>query len=222
MTVRATLCDPVLLRIGAPHGFGMRDGSPPAGWAGPRQVHGVAVAECTAGGAVLPEEADAILCRLANRPIAVVTADCVPILVASESSAVVAAIHAGWRGLAAGVVGEALAAIAALTDEPLHAAIGPHARACCYEVDSPVTEPLAQRFGEALGGAVRPARPGHHWLDLERLVVDDLMRCGVAQERIGRRAAQCTVCNPDRFESYRRDGAAAGRLVHWVAAAGPA
>lgn len=212
------LTDPLLEAIGVAHGFGTRGATPPAGVLRPRQVHGVEVATPNDVGALAPAEADTVVCRRPGQPIAVVTADCVPILLASASGEWVAVVHAGWRGLAAGVIGEALQRLSEVCSERFWAAVGPHARACCYEVDAPVTEPLAARFEVAMDGALRSSRPGHHWLDLEHLVVDDLVRAGLRADRVGTAAAHCTVCDAARFESHRRDGAASGRLWHWIAA----
>jgi YfiH family protein len=216
----AFLIDPVLADRGIAHGFGTRGATAPGGCRRPRQVHGVAIARLDAGGEPAPVEADAILSDRPGVPVAVVTADCVPILLADASGAVVAAVHAGWRGLAAGVVAAAVRSLASGPGEAAVAAIGPHIGPCCYEVDAPVIGPLRERFGEETNAALRPSRPGHHRIDLGHLVEAELRRAGVGAERIGRAAAACTACDARRFESYRRDGEAAGRLVHWVAAVG--
>ena len=201
----------------APHGFGTRASPAPPPHVRPRQVHGCTVARVDAEGCAAPREADAIVATDAARAVAVVTADCVPILVCAADAAVVVAVHAGWRGLAAGVVGEAIAAVQALTNgERLRAAIGPHIGVCCYEVDEPVLAPLRSRFGPELERALEPSRPGHHRLDLAALVRADLERGGVARGGIGSAASACTRCDPERFHSYRRDGPAAGRLLHFV------
>jgi len=146
-----------------------------------------------------------------------VTADCVPILVASEDGAVVAAIHAGWRGFAAGVVQSGLAAVSSLArGVPLVAAIGPAARGCCYEVDAPVRDALAEHHAEELDGALEPGRSGHWQLDLPRLAEIVIGQIEWNCTHIGTEHRLCTICSGDRFESYRRDGAAAGRLRHFI------
>jgi len=177
-------------------------------------------------GAPLREAADAIVARRAPRaasPVGILTADCVPVLAASESGAAVAAIHAGWRGLAAGVLEAGIAALreAAGAGEELIAVVGPHVGACCYEVDRPVIEPLVDRFGrpavEAATAASGPGRPGHWQLDLGMLAREDLQRAGVAPARCSRVHVECTCCDPRGFASYRRDGAAATRMLHCIA-----
>jgi hypothetical protein len=100
----------------------------------------------------------------------------------------------------------------------LVAVIGPHIGGCCYEVDEPVLEALEPIFGRDLTAALRPARPGHVWLDLGRLARAALLRAGLAPSALGQLPGACTRCDPVRFHSYRREGPAAGRLHHFIAA----
>ncbi len=208
---------PTLRACGVGHSFGTRGDALPPGAVRPRQVHGARVAsaaECAAG-----IDADAVVARGARTPLAVVTADCVPVLAASADGRAVAAIHAG--GLAAGVIE---AGIDALRREaqgaPLRAVIGPHIGPCCYEVDAPVLDAL-RHFDADLDAATTASRPGHHWLDLGALARSALLRAGVSPDAIGSVERPCTHCDAQRFHSYRRDGARAGRIVHWIVAANP-
>jgi copper oxidase (laccase) domain-containing protein len=132
----------------------------------------------------------------------------------------VAAIHAGWRGLAAGVIEAGVAALRALPvgEGELVAAIGPHIGACCYEVDAPVLDALALRFEHWVPGATTPTRPGHARLDLGALAHRALEAAGVAVGQIAALPGSCTSCDAERFHSYRRDGSASGRLVHFIRA----
>jgi len=208
--------------LGVTHAFGVRGAAPPPDLRRPRQVHGVRVARAAdCAGAAAPE-ADAVVSALAGVPIGIVTADCVPILVASGRGEAVAAIHAGWRGLAGGVIAAGIEALRAEAGShaPLVAVIGPHIGPCCYEVDEPVLSALAPRFGAALDAALRPARPDHVWLDLGRLAHAELLRAGLAEGSLGALARACTHCDPLRFHSYRREGPAAGRLHHYIQARG--
>jgi YfiH family protein len=208
-----------LARCGVSHGFGVRGSADPPGLLRPRQVHGsrvVTADECR--GEPVPE-ADAVICFEAQVPVGVVTADCVPLLIASERGHAVAAVHAGWRGLAAGVVAQSVDALRRNgCDARLVAAIGPHIGPCCYEVDAPVLEALGESFGAALAGALSPARAGHAMLDLGRLTAEALRRAGLQPDDVGTLPDCCTRCDPARFHSYRRDGGRAGRLSHFVAA----
>jgi YfiH family protein len=209
----------LLAARGIEHGFGLRGSQEPDGLRRPRQVHGTRIAtaqECSDA----DPEADGVVSALPGVPVAVVSADCVPILLASADGRAVAAVHAGWRGLAAGVVAAGAAALARLAPDPRGwlAAIGPHIGPCCYEVDAPVTAALGTRFAADLESALTPTRPGHARLDLGRLTQVALAAAGVAEAAIGRLPDACTRCDSLRFHSFRRDGASAGRLVHYIAA----
>lgn len=215
------LREPLLAGRARQHGFGLRGTPPPPGVLRPRQVHGVGIATVEACRATPPPEADAVVSLEPGVPVAVVTADCVPVLLATPSGHGVAAVHAGWRGLAGGVLGaavEALARSSGTAPGQLAAGIGPHIGPCCYEVDAPVLEALAAGRSDGLRAAARPARPGHALLDLGRLTVAALVAAGVPADSIGRSAGACTRCDAERFHSYRRDGPRAGRLLHFIAA----
>jgi YfiH family protein len=171
-----------------------------------------------------PVEADAVLGLEPGLNVGIVTADCVPILAAADDGSRVVAIHAGWRGLAAGVIEAAMAALQeAAGRRVLVAAIGPAARGCCYEVDEPVRVALSKQYRSQLDGEVlQEGQPGHFQLDLPLLAERILIGCGVERTRLGTLHRVCTICSPERFESYRRDGEAAGRLRHFIAGiAGP-
>ncbi len=213
---------PLLASCGVAHGFGLRGLPEPSGFLRPRQVHGAAVARVGVTGRLAPVEADAVVSTRVGSVVGVLTADCVPILVAAPGGGAVAAVHAGWRGLASGVVAagvEALAAEAACGGD-LVAVIGPRIGRCCYEVDRRVVTALAARFGSDLEPAVRPSRPGHSLLDLAALARCELLRVGLNRRRIAVLSEACTCCDASRFYSYRRDGERAGRLVHYIAVAG--
>jgi YfiH family protein len=130
----------------------------------------------------------------------VLTADCLP--VALGSSTAVAMLHAGWRGLSAGVLESGVAAVRELGDvEEIVAVIGPGAGVCCYEVGAEVHA--------ALGGAQLERAP----IDLRTIARERLLAAGVAEVRD---VAACTICD-DRFFSHRREGMPAGRqaAVAW-------
>lgn len=219
MTPRAikVLCEPVLVAAGISHGFGQRASQVPDFTIFPKQVHGVAVVEAIATGGAAGKEGDAILTALTGQAIGIVTADCVPILAAASDGSVVAAIHAGWRGLAAGVIEAGIEALRLRSGgSDLVCAVGPAARGCCYEVDDPVRDCLDARYRNQLDEALEPSSAGHYQLDLSLLATRVLERSGIDPARIGTEHRVCTICDPDRFESYRRDGSAAGRLRHFI------
>lgn len=214
------LVEPLLDACGAAHGFAVPGSELPAGAARARQVHGARVVraeQCRE--AQGPPQADALVSLTRGVGACVVTADCVPVLLASGDAGAVAAVHAGWRGLAAGVVEAGVAALceaAGVAAAQLAAGIGPHARPCCYEVDAPVLDALAARDARALEAAARPVRPGHALLDLGALARAALLRAGLVSAQVGEAAVACTCCDPRRFASYRRDGPRAGRLAHYI------
>ena len=144
------------------------------------------------------EGADALAVTRAGLAVAVLTADCLPIALASPREGLLVAVHAGWRGLAAGVIHAALATF----DRPggVHAAIGPAIGPCHYEVGEDVA--LAVAAGSE-AGAVTERRDGHLFLDLPGTANRVLRAAGV--RRIDR-AGLCTACEEERFFSYRRDG----------------
>jgi YfiH family protein len=216
------LCDAVLSDRGIAHGFGQRGSQVPVDTLFARQVHGMEVWEVADPPAGIKRidspEADVVVLREPGWSAGIVTADCVPILAAREDGIAVAAIHAGWRGLAAGVIEAGIAALRALAaGQPLVAAIGPAARGCCYEVDEPVRAALFDRYARWLDGAIlRPGRPGHYLLDLPALAEQILLSGGIEAASLGTQHRVCTICDPERFESFRRDGGAAGRARHFI------
>lgn len=208
---------PLLEEMGVAHAFGTRGDAEPPGLLRPRQVHGSVVVEANACRVQPVPEADAVVSSEAGVPIGVVTADCLPILLASERVGAVAAVHAGWRGLAAGVVEAGVRALRAhAAGEAVTAVVGPHVGPCCYEVDAPVLDALATRHDALLEACLSRTRPQHARLDLGALALAVLACTGV--ERCAAVPAACTSCDSRRFHSYRRDGARAGRLLHRIAA----
>ena len=200
------------------HGFGLRNAPEPEAIIRPVQVHGRDVAVVDEKGVAQPPEADALLATRPDLKVAVVTADCVPILAAAEGGEEVVAIHAGWKGLASGVVGAGVNALRAASgsEVSLRAVMGPHIGPCCYEVDAPVLDALRQNFGDDLATAIQPTQSDHAMLNLAMLVAMELKSHGVRPEHQGAIQDACTRCDAERFYSYRRDGARAGRLLHFI------
>jgi YfiH family protein len=168
-------------------------------------------------------QADAILSTPEQPEVGIVTADCLPILAACPDAGAAVAIHAGWRGLAAGVIEAGLQALQArVPGQSLVAAIGPAARGCCYEVDGAVRQALSARYTDWLEPPVLSAgRKGHFQLDLPALAIKILESSGLHAAGIGTTHCVCSICDARQFESHRRDGAAAGRLSHFIAGSGP-
>ncbi len=163
------------------------------------QVHGVDVIEA----GVVPEgwKADAQFTHTPGQVCAVLTADCLPLLLCNRAGDRVAAVHAGWRGLAGGVIEAALKRIAAPGDEVM-AWLGPAIGPDCFEVGAEVRDTFLQHDPEA-NAAFVSNRPGHWLADIYLLARLRLKGCGVTAVWGG---DCCTVTDRERFYSYRRDG----------------
>ena len=164
-----------------------------------RQIHSARVLAAAPGHC---GEGDALTTRRTGLALSVVTADCVPVLVAGDCE--VASIHAGWRGIAAGIVGETLTRLAS-PPERLTAWLGPAIGPCCYEVGDEVAARVAAVSDPTVAVPGRGPRPH---LDLHAAVASQLRRAGVEQVH---RVPDCTHCSADSLWSYRREGPGAGR-----------
>ncbi len=177
------------------------DGTPdlPAAPAWLRQVHGTRVVDA-AGVAGERPQADASFARAPNVVCAVQAADCMPVLLADDEGRVVAAAHAGWRGLAAGVIEAAVAAMG-VDGGRVIAWLGPAIGPAHYEVGDEVREAFLAR-DPAAAAAFVAHRPGHWLLDLYLVARQRLAALGVARVHGG---GFCTYSDPARFPSWRRD-----------------
>jgi YfiH family protein len=178
----------------------------------PRQVHGtrVVTGEPDAGRV----EADGLATASSGTLVGVVTADCVPVLLLAPHRRVAAAVHAGWRGAAAGIVDAALAHLdRAFGVEPrdVEAALGPAIGACCYEVGPEVRDAFARGSGDTTTPAWQTVG-SRSVLDLRRAIELLLRRAGV-RETIA--IGPCTRCASE-YCSYRRDGAGCGRQLSFI------
>jgi YfiH family protein len=162
------------------------------------QIHSARVQRASAGGRC--GEGDALLTTESGLAAAVYTADCVPVLLAADGE--VAAVHAGWRGLAAGVIP---AAAASLGRRPLRAWIGPAIGPCCYEV-SPEVASAVEAASSPQVAVWQPGGRPH--LDLWAAAQAQLARHGI---EVVATLRWCTRCHGDHLWSFRRDGQAAGR-----------
>lgn len=218
------------------HGFGSRktpDPSPEGTRARTlRQIHSSIVR--VAGDAGV--KGDALVASQPGELVGVKTADCLPVLVVDPVRRVVAAIHAGWRGMAKRIVEKTIGEMRrhhGCEPRDLRAAIGPGIRVCCYEVGPEVIEEFSCQFTDAdrfcRREAANPALimlPRQHMTGghaLMRNLESDRGRVDLAEaaraqlERAGvvhiADSAHCTACNRKRFFSYRREKEAAGRMV---------
>lgn len=165
-----------------------------------RQVHGTTVAR--EPGRDEPQ-ADAAVTTVAGTVLAILTADCLPLVLAARDGAQVAVAHAGWRGLCAGVLE---ATVAAMDTAPadLIAWLGPAAGPDAYEIDAPVRDAFIAADPQA-ASAFAAARPGHWRMDLYAIARQRLSRAGIAAADV-HGGGLCTISDPRRFFSHRRDG----------------
>jgi YfiH family protein len=170
-----------------------------------RQVHGTTVQRVRSPGAAAGQpvaiDADGHATPRSGLGMMVLTADCLPVALGSEGA--VAMVHAGWRGLAEGVLEEGVRALQELGGhDRLTAVIGPGAGACCYEV------------GPEVHAAFGDARPARGNIDLHAIAHERLLAAGVSEVRD---LGLCTICD-ERWFSHRREGDRAGRQagVAWL------
>jgi polyphenol oxidase len=199
------------------HGFGTRlSGKWPdighlasSQLASAKQIHSDRVLVVEAPG---PQgEGDALV---SNRPgvgLAIRTADCLPILIADPRTRTVAAVHAGWRGVVSGIASKTVHRMCEDFDskrEDLIVAIGTGIGGCCFEVGPEVAVQFSPFFPEL-------DLTGRAGVDLVETTCRQLRRNGVSQEQISS-SALCSYCNPELYESYRRDREAAGRMIAMI------
>jgi YfiH family protein len=177
----------------------MRSGCRSIQWL--NQVHGVRVVRAGPGLDAATPEADGLWTDEPGIGIAVLTADCLPVVIAAQAAGVVAVAHAGWRGLIAGVLEATLAELpcgSAACVAWLGPAIGPRA----YEVGDDVAAAVAG-LGSVAQRSLSPGRiPGKYWLDLFALARQRLLAAGVAEVF----SQQIFTFETPEFYSYRRDG----------------
>ncbi len=185
------------------------------------QVHGtdaLVVDQPVEPGDVFEGGWDALVTDQPGVMVTVRTADCVPVLLHDPARRVVAAIHAGWRGAVAGIVPKTVALLVSrfgATVDRLRMAIGPSAGPCCYEVDEPVLARLRDAFPE-WPSVVKPVNSQKAHLDLRVFVRRQALADGLDAERIVTVDA-CTICQPDLFFSYRREGVVKATMVSGIA-----
>ena len=174
------------------------------GWL--RQVHGTRVVRLPQP--AIEPEADASMTTARGVVCVVQAADCLPVLMCDQQGTVIAAVHAGWRGLAAGVLEATVVALPA-PPERLLAWLGPAIGPEAFEVGDEVRQRFVDMDAAAAAAFRQGARPGHHYADLFMLARLRLARAGVRKIYGG---GLSTHADPGRFYSYRRDGVT-GRMA---------
>ncbi len=149
-------------------------------------------------------EADGVISEDPAVVLCIRTADCVPVLLWADDAPVIAAVHAGWRGLAGGILPRAVRLMGESGAGQIHVSMGPSIGPCCYAVGPEVLHALR----------TEPDRrdAGRSFVDLHRIARDQALAAGIAGERI-HQVQSCTCCNQGSFFSYRRDGESTGRNI---------
>lgn len=189
----------------------------------PLRTHQVHAAEVAS---VKPDEpfdtsckADALVSTDGQRPISVRIADCVPVLISGPDGTVVAAVHAGWRGIVAGVIAAAISRVrgaqAGIASDSLIAAIGPCIGAEAFEVGAEVLIEFEKQFPRE--PPLRKLANGKGLVDLRTAALLQLLQCGLSRERIDS-TDRCTYRDADEFFSHRRDRGVTGRMAAVIAA----
>jgi polyphenol oxidase len=173
----------------------------PGEWVWLRQVHGATVVDGIPG---KPHEADASVTAAAGRPLVVLTADCAPLALATDSA--IAVVHAGWPGLEAGVIEAAVTALQGAGTGPVRAVLGPCVHPANYEFGADLLARLTDRLGADVASRTADGAPA---LDVPVAVRRSLELAGVdALDDVD----VCTAASPDHF-SYRRDGTTGRQAV---------
>lgn len=185
-----------------------------------RQVHGTDVLSIDRPlhvGEKFFDGHDAVVTNQPETLITVQTADCVPVLLMDASCGVIGAVHAGWRGAVQGIVPKSLQVMTERFDArlaSLHVAIGPSAGPCCYEVDTPVIEQLTPDWLNA-STIFRQTGSGIGRLDLPALIQRQVVSLGIDGAHV-HTVNLCTICRPELFFSYRREGTVHGSMVSGI------
>jgi len=179
------------------------------------QVHQTDLLWCNGKGHMHQQHADILMSNQVNSAIAVRVADCLPILLADPETGMIAAVHAGWRGTAAGIIKYAIQTMLehGVKQKNLLVALGPCIGPCCFAIDNKTAAALKESTGDAKNCIVHTSKIHADLLEINRL---QLIESGIAGVHIEAIRA-CTACDPGRFFSFRRDGKRTGRHLAVVA-----
>ncbi len=171
----------------------------------PQQVHGNAISYVFEG-SLTDTECDGFITNEYKTPLAILTADCVPVFFFSPTGNIAGIVHAGWRGISKGIIPSLYDKIKFkfnVKNHDMHFAIGPAIRSCCYEIG----EDVAQYFKDYI---IR--KQGRIYLDLVEVIKSELIQRGVLCSNIID-SQICTYCKSDIFFSYRKEGDISGRIL---------
>ena len=159
-------------------------------------------------------EADGYVTNEKNVPLAIFTADCVPLLLEDTVNPAVGAVHCGWKSTVQDIEGEAVGKFCVLGSKPenIHAAIGPAIDRCCFEVGYEVIEACEKLLKENIQDLYDAKENGKYMLNLRGVVKRRLLQLGLKEENI-ELVGGCTMCNPDKYYSHRYSKGVRGSLA---------
>lgn len=171
----------------------------------PKQVHGDQVQLCTTPGELA--DTDAIISKSEDIVLSIQVADCIPLFILDKNLKMFGVVHAGWRGVAKGIVTKTIAELKKHNEdgETNIALIGPSIKQCCFEIGPEVAEQFPDEFLVQVIG-------DRSYLDLQGVVQNQLVNAGIKSEQIID-LGECTCCQPGKYHSYRREGKKAGRMI---------
>lgn len=184
-----------------------------------KQVHGDTILRVSSGTGKRVGVGDGLMTDATNVFVGVMAADCVPLLFLEPERKIVAAVHAGWRGTAAGIAARAIARLKEdyqIDPSALHVAMGPSIGPCCYQVGKEVAEQIGANWKEEMRGAWIPEGAKGR-LDLRAINEAQLVAVGVPRRQI-QQLGLCTACNVEKFFSYRKEGKTGSQLsfIGWL------
>ncbi|MFT3742628.1 MAG: peptidoglycan editing factor PgeF [Gammaproteobacteria bacterium] len=174
------------------------------------QVHGTQAVLAEENRQTSPE-ADAVYTRTTGLPALILTADCLPVLICNKEGSEVAAIHAGWKGLLAGVIEATIMKLQSSPDQ-LMAWLGPAIGPQYFEVGPEVRDAFVQKSAES-AAAFAPYNSGRWLADIYQLARQRLAQCRVARVYGGE---YCTYADSEKFYSFRRDQGVTGRMASLI------
>lgn len=176
----------------------LRQGIDGGTWTWLHQVHGADVVVVETPGQHAGSPADAAVTAHPGAVLSIHTADCAPVLFHDAAAGVVGAAHAGWRGLAHGVIEGTVDAMTTLGATSIRAIVGPHIRARCYEFGVTDLDGLAARYGDGVRATTGWGSPA---LDVSATIASALATCRAVVDVVTEPG--CTACEPERFYSHR-------------------
>ena len=170
----------------------------------PRQVHSSTVTICTKAGNI--DNSDGIVTTEEELILSIQVADCIPIFLFDMQNHNIGLVHAGWRGVHSGIIGNSITQMKELSLKPtdIKVLLGPSIRQCCFEVGPEVSKLFSNKF--QLKGKEDKTQ-----LDLQGVVVEKLANMNIQSNNIID-INECTCCS-DKYHSFRRDGEKAGRMI---------